>query len=191
MDPLSITASIITLFHAARSAISICQNYKAVVKEADWELPRILMELENLCNVLKDLELLAKRAETDDLSDVSWVPQLKLLCDPEKGTLASCFSEIQTLERKLTPPQWCGEDRSTRRRAVQALRWPLKKSYVKDICDNIQRYKVTLSVALGTNAVYVTSPLLLSRDLTDKDHLRKTMNSSTFSKDMKYYIFTV
>ena len=152
MDPLSITASVVTLIDATSKVISICQDYKAAVKGADWELPRIIEEVKSLRDVLQDLERLAKLAENADPTAVNRLLQLRLFCDPKTGTLALCLSEIQILERKLMPPWWSGESGSKRRKLIQALGWPLKRNFVKKTLENLERFKATLNLALGTNA---------------------------------------
>ena len=153
MDPLSITVSIITLIDATHSVISICQNYTASVKGAAWALPRIIEEVESLRGVLLGLERLAKQAENADPSAVRQLPQLRSFCTPETGTFALCLSEIQALEQKLIPPRWIGENGSKRSKLFQALGWPLKKASVKETLENIERFKATLSLDLGTIAV--------------------------------------
>lgn len=153
MDPLSITASVLALIDATHSVISICHNYTAGVKGADWELPRIIEEVESLRGVLQGLERLAKQAENADPAAVSKLPQLRRFCTPETGTFALCLSEIQALELKLVPPRWIGESGSKRSKLIQALGWPLKKASVKETLENIGRLKATLSLDLGTIAV--------------------------------------
>lgn len=153
MDPLTITCSIVTLIDATNSVISIFHNYTAAVKGADWELPRIIEEVESLRGVLQGLERLAKQAENADPAAVSQLPQLRLFCTPETGTFALCLSEIRELERKVIPPRWSGESGSKRSKLIQALGWPLKKASVKETLENIGRLKATLSLDLGTIAV--------------------------------------
>ena len=153
MDPLSITGSIVTLIGATHKVISICQNYKAAIKGAEWELPRIIEEVESLRGVLQGLERLAKQAENADPAAMSQLPQLSRLCDPKTGIFALCLSELQTLERKLIPPGWTGESESKLRKLIQALGWPLKKSFVKETLGNLERFKASLNLDLVTIGV--------------------------------------
>lgn len=153
MDALSIATGIITLIDATHKVISICQNYKAAVKGADWELPRIIEEVESLRGVLQCLERLAKQAKTGDPAAMSQLPQLSGLCDPKTGTFALCLSELQTLERKLIPPGWTGESESKLRNLIQALGWPLKKAFVKETLGNLERFKASLNLNLVTIGV--------------------------------------
>ena len=152
MDPLSITCSIVTLIGATYKIITICQNYKAAVKGADGELPRIIEEVESLRHVLQGLERLANQAENAEAA-ASQLPQLRRLCDPKTGTFALCLSELQTLEQKLIPPGWTGESESKFRSLIQALGWPLKKAFVKETLGNLERFKASLNLDLVTIGV--------------------------------------
>ena len=153
MDGLSIAASIITLIDATHKVISICQNYKASVKGADWELPRLIEEVESLRHVLQGLERLTKQAENADPAAMSQLLQLGRLCDPKTGTFALCLSELRTLEQKLTPPGWTGDSQPKLRNLIQALGWPLKKSFVKETLGNLERFKASLNLDLLTIGV--------------------------------------
>ena len=146
MDPLSITASIVALVGATKTVLSICYNYRAAVKGADWELFRIIEEVESLRGVLQGLERLAKQAKDADPAAVSQLPQLTRLCDPKTGTLALCFLELQTLERKLIPPGWTEGSDSKFRKLIQALGWPLRKAFVKETLENLERLKASLDL---------------------------------------------
>ena len=153
MDPLTITCSIVTLIDATQKVLSICHNYAAAVKGADWELPRIIEEVESLRGVLQGLERLAKQAKDADPAAISQLPQLICLCDPKTGTLALCLSELQSLEQKLTPPGWTGESDSKLRKLIQALGWPLKKAFVKETLGNLERFKANLNLDIVTIGV--------------------------------------
>ena len=148
MEGLSIATAIITLIDATHKVIAICQNYKAAVKGANWELPRIIEEVESLRGVLQGLQRLAKLAENGDPAAMGQLPQLSRLCDPKTGTFALCLSELQTLERKLIPPGWTGESESKLRTLIQALGWPLKRSFVKETLGNLERFKACLNLDL-------------------------------------------
>ena len=146
MDPLSITASIVALIGATQKVLSICKNYAAAVKGADWELTRIIEEVESLRGVLQGLERLAKQAKDADPAAMSQLPQLICLCDPKTGTLASCLSELESLEQKLIPPGGTGQSDSKLRKLIQALGWPLKKAFVKETLENLERFKASLNL---------------------------------------------
>ena len=149
MEPLSIATGIVTLIDATSKVILICQNYKAEVKGADWELPQIMEEVESLRAALQGLARLAD----SDAAAVSQIPQLSRLCNPKTGTFALCLSELQALERRLIPPGWTGESESKLRKLIHVTGWPLKKSFVEKSLSRLERYKARLNLDLGINTV--------------------------------------
>ena len=148
MDPLSVTASIITVLQAANAVISVCYDYSAAIKNSPWELPRVIEEVKSLRNVLETLDQLAKRAESADPATEAQLPALKLLCEPVAGPLAMTLVELEALEKKLAPPSWSGQAGSRRRAIIQVLGWPLKEGDTKKILENIERFKTTLNLAI-------------------------------------------
>ncbi|KAI9766559.1 MAG: hypothetical protein M1839_004886 [Geoglossum umbratile] len=167
MDPLSITASIITVLHATIAVISICYDYSTAIKNSSWELPRLIEEVKSLRNIFETLERLAKKSESSDPATDSQLPTLTLLCEPDVGPLAMCLMELEALEKKLSPPSWSGQARSKRRALVQAFGWPLKERDTKKILENIGRFKATLNLAITADQ----ATLILSiRDTTRVIH---------------------
>jgi Fungal N-terminal domain of STAND proteins len=102
MDPLSITASVITLLQAANSVISVCYDYSAAIRNAPWGLQSLTEEVKSLRNVLEALEQLAEKSESPGPAADSRLPMLTLLCEPNVGLLATCLTELETLEKKLS-----------------------------------------------------------------------------------------
>lgn len=142
MDPLSITASIITVLQSANAVVSICYDYNAAVSGSSWELLKVIDEIRGLRNVLENLEHLTRHDAEDRL------PSLRLLCEPGTGLLARCLAELMELDRKLRPPNWSGPASSKRRALIQASSWPLKKGTVERSLVNIGRLKETISLAI-------------------------------------------
>ena len=151
MDPLSITASVITVLQAAEAVIAVCYDYRSAVKDSSWEVPRVLEEVRALRSVLLTLEELADKAETSSSDAKSRLPAFKSLCDPDTGVLVECRTELNNLNTKLTPPEWVGPAGSKRRGLVQALSWPLKKGETEKVLASIERFKSTINVAVATD----------------------------------------
>ena len=151
MDPLSITASVISVLQAAGAVISVCCDYRSAVKGSSWEVPRVLEEVRALRNVLRTLEDLADKAEAPSSDGKSRLPALKSLCDPDTGTLIKCRTELNNLTTKLTPPEWIGPTGSKRRGLVQALTWPLKIGETEKVLASIERFKTTINAAVATD----------------------------------------
>lgn len=163
MDPLSITASVITVLQAAEAVISICCDYRSAVKGSSWELSRVLEEVRALRNVLRTLEELADKAESPSSDARSRLPALKSLCDPDTGILNKCRTELNNLTTKLTPPEWIGPSGSKRRGLVQALTWPLRKEDTEKALAGIERFKSTINVVVATDQ---TTSILAIHDNT-------------------------
>lgn len=142
MDPLSITASIITVLEVASKVLFTCYEYRSAVKNASKELERVIEEIKSLRNVLEMLEQLAGKTESARL------PALKLLSEPREGPLAKCLVELGLLNQKLTPPSLSGKSRP-RNALIQALCWPLKGKDIEKTLANIGRFKAKLTLALS------------------------------------------
>jgi Fungal N-terminal domain of STAND proteins len=148
MDPLSVTASIITVLQAANQVVSICYDYAAAGKGSSWGLPRVIDELKNLRNVLESLEQLSQAAAGTDPAARSRLPNLTSLCDPNHGPLVSCRKELNRLSEKLSTPAWASHYGPRRKSLVQSLRWPLKEGDTKKTLEDIERFKTILGLAL-------------------------------------------
>ena len=157
MEPLSVTASVLSVIQAAEAVISICCNYRLSVKGSSWEVSRILEDTRSLRSILRNLEELAYKAETSGSAEESRLQALESLCNPETGILSSCDTELEKLKRKLAPPGWSGPAGSKRRGLVEALSWPLKKKDTEKVLDSITRCKHTISLAIQADQMYVTS----------------------------------
>ena len=155
MDPLSITASVLTVLQTTSQVVSICYNYRSAVNDSSWELPEILEEARSLRSVLETLEPLARKAENTDPSAESRLPTFKLLCSP-KGPLSFCLEILKALEQKLAQPAWLGKSGSKRKALAQALRWPLKEAETKKILESLRRLKDILNLALTADQTYVS-----------------------------------
>ncbi|KAL9029408.1 MAG: hypothetical protein Q9180_007036 [Flavoplaca navasiana] len=149
MEPLSVTASVITVLQATEAVISICCNYRSAAAGSSWEVSRILEATRNLRKFLRILEEIADKAEIRAKSGVSDLPALAELCNPKTGSLAQCLETLLSLEKRLTPPSWSGPKGSKRSNMVQALSWPLKKAETEKTLEKIEGFKSTLNLAIS------------------------------------------
>lgn len=157
MDPLSITASIITVLQATNAVISVCYDYNAALKGAPWELSKVMDELKGLRGVLENLAKVTKAAADANPASQSRLPTLELLCDSTSGSgpLISCLDEINRIKTKLSPPSWSGKDGSKRQALMQVLGWPLKEQDTRRSVETIGRLKSTLTLALTSDQAWV------------------------------------
>ncbi|KAL8884826.1 MAG: hypothetical protein Q9215_007210 [Flavoplaca cf. flavocitrina] len=163
MEPLSVTASVITVLQAAEAVILVCCNYRSADAGSTWEVPRILEGTRDLRNVLRRLEEIADKAETRAKGRVSDLPALAELCDSKTGSLVQCLETLLSLEKRLTPPMWSGPKRSKRSNMIQALSWPLKKAETEKILEKIEGFKSTLNLAVSLDQTFMVVAL---RDIT-------------------------
>lgn len=145
MDPLSVSASIITLIQATNEVVTFCFNYAAALKGAPWALSKMIDELKSLRNVLESLEQLSRSGDGTDPATSSRLETIKALCDIEKGPIAK---ELKYLNEKIRPPNWMNRDGSRRKALAQSLIWPLKEEECRMTLANIERWKSTLGLAL-------------------------------------------
>lgn len=144
MDPLSVSASIITLIQVTNEVVAFCFNYAAAAKGTPWALSRLIDELKSLRNVLESLEQLSRGDGTDPVT-APRLGSIKALCDTENGPIAK---ELKYLDEKLRPPLWARRDGSRRQAFAQSLIWPLKEGEIKRTIQNIERWKTILDLAL-------------------------------------------
>lgn len=146
MDPLRITTRIIAVILITNKVISICYSYSSTVKNALWELPRVINEISSLRNVLEILVQLAMKAENADSVAETRLPALKLLAEPQEGPLIKCLADLEALKQKLASPD--GQEKSKRKNLIGALVWPLNEKDTQKLLVNIERFRTTLNLAI-------------------------------------------
>ena len=149
-EAFGIAAGVIAVLQITNSILSICDDYKAAVRGASWELPGIQKEMKDLLTVLQTLEPLA--ANVSPL-DPARFQTLALLSGPE-GLLEACRKEIERLEKRLKSPDWMKRFGPRRQALVQSLRWPLKEAETKKTLDTISRFREILQMALVVDQTY-------------------------------------
>lgn len=146
-EPLSITASIMTVLEFTNEVISVCHDYSAAVHGAPWQLTQTRAELEGLRSVLQTLEPLARQAEGADPAAVIKLPALALLVGQD-SLLRNCETEIKRLAERLKTPSWAERHGKNWRAIVEALKWPLQETESKKILTNIRNFRDILAFAI-------------------------------------------
>jgi hypothetical protein len=148
MDPLSVTANIITVLQVCNSIISVCYNFRSVIKDIPWGLTKIQDEIRELRGILEALVGIAEALEVASPESARSFATLPLVCDTETGILATCFQELRSLENRLNPP--CRDLSRTKVGALfQSIAWELKDTKTRAILAKLERYKATLSIAIS------------------------------------------
>ncbi|KAL8881935.1 MAG: hypothetical protein Q9198_000968 [Flavoplaca austrocitrina] len=153
-EPLSLTASIITVLQITQSVLSVCYNYNAAFKGSSWELTKVKNELEGFRNVIQAIEPLIREADLSSPPSTR-LPSLKALCEPG-GVLQSCYADLKYLEGKLEGSTWADGLGPRSKALLQSLRWPLREEDTKKILCRIGRFRSTLALALNVDDTRLT-----------------------------------
>ena len=133
MDPLSITASIISILQLATTLT----GYLNSVRNATAEQREVAIEASNLYSLLTSLRFRVEAAQSTD----PWFQQVKLL-GFKKGPLDQLKDALETMIRKLSS--------SSRKRdqIKSALMWNFAKLEVEEILKRMERLKSLITCAL-------------------------------------------
>ncbi|KAH7411469.1 hypothetical protein BKA64DRAFT_704576 [Cadophora sp. MPI-SDFR-AT-0126] len=159
MDPLSVTASIISVLQAANTVISFCYDFRASIKNYPWALTRITSSVNDLRLILSRLEQVANDSELSfDDTNVTRLTTLEALCK-QGGAISNCFQELIVLEKKLVPGSWAGKDGSKRRALIQSIGWQFMEEDVRETLQRLEGYKRTLNIAITMDQTALTISL--------------------------------
>ena len=140
-DVLGVAASVAGLMTIADSIVR--KGFKLIkdVKEAEKSVERLVEEVNNLSGVLHSLNNVVERIEED-----GWV------IDPSTRIhyIESCYKTLKKIQDHLdaavpATPVSRGEK----------LKWPLKKARTKELLDEIERHKATMSLAMSARQMWV------------------------------------
>ncbi|KAL8786582.1 MAG: hypothetical protein Q9213_002719 [Squamulea squamosa] len=154
MDPLSITASAITIIQTIDKAL----GYVKAVKNGPKERARLIEELQSLQVVLKSYQELSERSKADcsptatsPLSTLNWLAETENASSP----LARCREELEALLAEFERLGSASEG-STRITRVQALSWPLKHKEISSSFERLERLRRILEAGLSIDHLGVT-----------------------------------
>lgn len=134
-DPLSITASIITIVQLAGSLAAFCVSCKEATKGKHGIVQSILEEVEGLTDVLGPLAQLAKDhgAETQSLRRLATAG----------GPLDDCKGLLEVLKTELE--SLLGAEGA--KKLGKILLWPIKEKEIKSLLERLSQRKSTLALA--------------------------------------------
>lgn len=131
-DPLSISASIVTILQLTASVA----QYLNDIKDASKERQSLLVEISSVSSLLYTLKGLAERAQWGD----TWLTTMKSLMAP-KGPMEQFKAALENIASRLMPIGGL-------KRVGNAITWPLQKNEIKDILCVIERQKTLFALAL-------------------------------------------
>lgn len=146
MDPLSVTASAITVIQLTTELIKGTRQYYKDVRNAPKEVAEFVDELTALGIVFERLKNISQKAEAASLSPIAMHNKHKASCLPTlenmtkvDGPLAICYKEMLAFQRKLTRDQ---------SRLKKSLKWPFEKAEMTDSIAHLRNLKSALDTAI-------------------------------------------
>lgn len=137
MDPLSMTASIITIIKLTTDLT----NYLNDVRQATSEQKKVAVEASNLYSLLLNLRFRVEEAQSDD----PWFNEVKLL-GADNGPLAQFKHILERLVEQITTSR-------TRDRVKSALTWKWAKSEVDEALKQMERLKTLINISLNNDTL--------------------------------------
>jgi hypothetical protein len=142
MEGISAAASVIGIIQLAGSIVKICGGYLQEVKHARDDiiaLKRTVADLESTVEKLR--ECLEGRDGTTLTISSSLV-----------RSIANCLSDLGALKKSVDPGK--GKD-FMRRFGIRAFKWPLNRTEVGRLIQNLEGYKSSFTLSLQINQTYV------------------------------------
>jgi hypothetical protein len=142
MEGISAAASVIGVIQLAGSIVKICGGYLQEVKHARDDiiaLQRMVADLESTVEKLR--ECLEGRDGTTLTISSSLV-----------RSIANCLSDLGALKKSIDPRK--GKD-LMRKFGIRAFKWPLNRTEVGRLIQNLERYKSSFTLSLQVNQTYV------------------------------------
>jgi hypothetical protein len=128
-DPLSITASVLTVLQVAESLTNFIRD----LKNASEEHKKVLSEVQSLQSVLHQVYESSRRTELE-------ISHRGLFEGPQDA-LEICRLHLEDLMNKLAPMRQPGK-------TCSSVMWKFKKTAIKNTLADIERQKGTLMLAL-------------------------------------------
>jgi hypothetical protein len=142
MDGLSSAASVIAVIQLTGSLLRLCGGYIEEVKYARDEIFTLQRAIAGLEGTLQDLQKFLQS------NDGKALPTSSRLA----SNIADCLSDLRGLEEKIDP----GKGKMLMKRfGFRALKWPLKRTEVEGITQNLERYKSSFLLSLQVDQRYV------------------------------------
>ncbi|KAG0131113.1 hypothetical protein HOY82DRAFT_519449 [Tuber indicum] len=149
MDPLSITASVITVVTLTGQLISLGYSYGAGVLGCPQELRELAAELVSFSTVLD-----AVRGVLDPTKNPTAGAHPTLIGSSLQSSLDECVTQLEKL--LLTLQKYQDPAAGKVKNLVKRMKWPLKEQETKEWIGRIEGYKSTFSLALSTDGLHLS-----------------------------------
>jgi SMC interacting uncharacterized protein involved in chromosome segregation len=142
MDGLSSAASVIAVIQVTGSLVKLCGGYIQEVRNAREEILTLQRAITSLQDTIQDLQNNLQENKAKGLHTSSRLP----------SDITACLSDLQALEARLDP----GKGKTLMRKiGLRALKWPLKRTEVEGLTQNLERYKSSFLLSLQVDQTYV------------------------------------
>lgn len=142
MEPISSTASVITLIQLTGSLAKLCGGYIGEVRNAQEEILKLCKAITDLEGTLQDLQSCLQSDNGEILPTTSRLA----------NSIDHCLSELRKLERRLNPRKM---KTLMNKVGLRALKWPLERGEVENIVKDLERYKSSFILSLQMDQTYV------------------------------------
>ena len=165
MDPLSIIASVFSIYQVASHLTGQLFRYARGIKHAEAEANTFLGEIRHFQGALEELSsLLQDEADTTGTSD-----RLKAIRDitsHDSLLLKNCKTDLEELERRLDEDEITqGGLKGQAKALLNKLKWPLKEEEIRKIIDNMR----TVSAQIQKAQTMDTMRMVRAIDSTTKE----------------------
>lgn len=142
MDGLSSAASVIAVIQLTGSLVKLCGGYIQEVKDARDGILTLQRAIAGFQGTLEDLQKFLQS------NDGKALPTSSRLV----SNITDCLSDLRALEARLDPGMG---KKLMRKVGLRALKWPLKRTEVEGVTQNLERYKSSFLLSLGVDQAYV------------------------------------
>ena len=149
MEGLGGAASVIAVVQISGKVLSLCWKYCADAKDAKPNIESLRDEILAVQDVLERTRALIEGSGANKLV-------------ARKACIARCSPKLQEEFERLETILDLGKRRKAMHRiGLRALKWLLKKEYVNETLQFLERHKTTLLTALNTDEMCGPDPSLL------------------------------
>ncbi|BDD64335.1 hypothetical protein MAP00_009162 [Monascus purpureus] len=152
MDGLSSATSVIAVIQLTGSLVKLCGGYIQEVRNAREEILTLQRAITGLQDILQALQNNLQENNAKGLSTSSQLP----------SDITACLSDLQALEARLNP----GKGKTLMRKmGLRALKWPLERTEIQGLTQNLERYKSSFLLSLQVDQ---TSLIISMAENTDR-----------------------
>ncbi|KAF7164918.1 hypothetical protein CNMCM5623_009318 [Aspergillus felis] len=154
MDGLSSAASVIAAIQLTNSVVKICSTYIRGVKDARGDIITLQQTVAGLEGTLQKLKDFLQGPHNARLTSSSALVK----------NITDCLSDLGALEKKIDPGS--GKD-LMRKFGLRAWKWPLQRTEVDRIIQNLERYKSSFTLCLTIDQAALITHISQTTDRID------------------------